>query len=296
MRRFLIFLGVACFVLPLLLLTIFNDDLTPRKIPSSSLDANITNYRSPIPPLIHQNYFFSEGTPRKRYRPSKYQLSWQTSHFAYSFYSDAAAITLLRQHLPEYLPTFLALPIPILRTDFFKYAVLYILGGFYSDLDVDLVHPLPWPELQDHDAKMIVGIEGDNTVTGLCRGLQFESWTIASVPKHPVLKCAMNKVRDGTADFIASWGPDSDIEEIIMDWTGPGLWTDCVTEYIGKEATDNLHRLAEPRQIKDVLVLPRKSLGSLDGEALDGQVRGKHYFQGLWKKKGWFGRFLERFN
>lgn len=223
-------------------------------------------------------------------------MSWQTSHFAYSFYTDAAAITLLKQHLPEYLPTFLALPTPILRTDFFKYAVLYVHGGIYSDLDVDLIHPLPWPELQAYDANMLVGIEGDNTLTGLCRGLQFESWTIASVPRHPILKCAMNRVREATNHFITSWGPESDIEEIIMDWTGPGLWTDCVTEYIRKEETENLHRLAEPRQIKDVLVLPRKSLGSLDGEGIDEQVRGKHYFQGLWKKKGWFGRMMERFN
>lgn len=295
-RRFLIFIGVLCILSPLVLLTLFNTDLTSRQIPRSVPNANVTNYRSPIPPFIHQNYFFGDRGKQTRYRPSKYQMSWQTSHFAYSFYSDAAAITLLKTHLPEYLPTFLALPTPILRTDFFKYAVLYVHGGIYSDLDVSLIHPLPWPELQEFDAKMVVGIEGDNTLTGLSRGLQFESWTIASVPRHAVLKCALNRVRDETTHFVASWTPESDIEKIIMDWTGPGIWTDCVTEYIGREATENLHRLSEPRQIKDVLILPRKSLGLLDGEEIDEQVRGKHYFQGLWKKKGWFGRMMERFN
>ena len=81
-----------------------------------------------------------------------------------------------------------------------------------------------------------------------------------------------------------------------MDWTGPGIWSDCVTEYIGEEERDKLHRITEPKQIKDILVLPRRSLGSLDGEEIGDEVRGKHFFQGLWKKKSWFGRMMERFN
>ena len=296
MRRFIIFIGLACIVSPLVLLAIFDYPGMYHEVPRSVLNANTTSYRSPIPPLIHQVYFFPEGTKHTQFRPSKYQMSWQTSHFAYTFYSDAAAITLFRNHLPEYLSTFLSLPTPILKTDFFKYAVLYVHGGIYSDLDVSLIHPLPWPELHEYDASMIVGIEGDNTLTGLSRGLQFESWTMASVPKHEVLLCSLNKVRDQTKHFGPLWTDTTDIEAIIMDWTGPGIWSDCITDYIGKDQTDRLHRLTEPRQIRDVLVLPRRSLGSLDGEEMGDDVRGKHFFQGLWKKKGWFGRMLEHWN
>jgi alpha 1,6-mannosyltransferase len=296
MKRFFIFIGAACLLTPLILLAIFDKSTTYRQIPRSVPDTNTTIYLSPIPPLIHQNFFFSDTAKHTRYRPSKYQMSWQTSQFAYTFYSDAAALTLLQNHLPEYLPTFLALPTPILKTDFFKYAVLYVHGGIYSDLDVSLIHPLPWPELQEYDASMLVGIEGDNTLTGLSRGLQFESWTIASVPKHRVLLCALNRVRDKTQVYAPIWSPLTNIEEIIMDWTGPGIWSDCVTEYIGEDERDKLHRITEPKQIKDVLVLPRRSLGSLDGEEIGDEVRGKHFFQGLWKKKGWFGRMMERWN
>jgi len=295
-KRFLIVVVASCIVTPFVYFTIFDTPGSYRQIAWSVADANTTNYRSPIPPLIHQNFFFGEGANPARYRPSKYQLSWQTSHFTYTFYSDAAALTLLRDHLPEYLPTFQALPTPILKTDFFKYAVLYVYGGIYSDLDVRLIHPLPWPELQEYDAAMIVGIEGDNTLTGLSRGLQFASWTIASVPRHAVLLCALNRVREQTKHFGPLWSSTIDIEEIIMDWTGPGIWSDCVTEYIGKEETERLHRLADSRLIRNVLVLPRRGLGLLDGEEFTDQVRGKHFFQGLWKKKSWFGRMLERWN
>jgi alpha 1,6-mannosyltransferase len=296
MKRFFIFIGASFLLTPLVLLALFDRATTYRQIPRSVPDANITNYRSPIPPLIHQNFFSADATKHIRYRPSKYQMSWQSSHFAYTFYSDETALNLFKNHLPEYLPTFVALPTPILKTDFFKYAVLYVHGGIYSDLDVSLIHPLPWPELQEYHAAMLVGIEGDNTLTGLSRGLQFESWTIASVPKHKVLSCALNRVRDKTELYAPSWSPHTNIEEIIMDWTGPGIWSDCVTEYIGEEERDKLHRITEPKQIKDILVLPRRSLGSLDGEEIGDEVRGKHFFQGLWKKKSWFGRMMERFN
>jgi len=296
MKRFFIFIAAAFFLIPLILLAIFDSHATYRQVPRSVPESSIISYRSPIPPFIHQNFFFAAGANPARYRPSKYQLSWQTSQFAYAFYTDAAALTLFKTHLPEFLPTFLSLPTPILKTDFFKYAVLYVYGGIYSDLDVSLIHPLPWPELQEYDASVIVGIEGDNTLTGLSRGLQFESWTIASVPKHKVLLCALKRVKDRTEFYIPKWTPHTNIEEIIMDWTGPGIWTDCVTDYIGENERDSLHRISQPKQIKDVLVLPRRSLGTLDGEEIDDTVRGKHYFQGLWKKKGWFGRMIERWN
>jgi alpha 1,6-mannosyltransferase len=288
-KQFFIIVGTAFILIPIALLTLFDAPGTYRPIPRSVGNGNTTNYRSPIPPLVHQVFFFPDGSRNIHFRPSKHQLSWQTSNFAYTFYSDVAALTLFQNHLPEYLSTFITLPLPILKTDFFKYAVLYVYGGIYSDLDVSLIHPLPWPELQKYNVSMIVGIEGDDTLTGLSRGLQFQSWTIASVPNHPVLSCALLKVRDQTKRFIPEWSPQTDIERIIMDWTGPGIWSDCIEEYIGSEETNRLHRLTIPRQIKDVLVLPRRSLSLLDGEELGDDVRGKHFFQGSWKKKSWFG-------
>ena len=297
-KRFFIFLGISVIITPLAFLAIFKTSSPYRQILRLDPDAEAVDagdYESPIPPLVHQVFFFPEGGKRQ-FRPTKYQITWQTSNFAYTFYSDAAALTLFRNHLPEFLPTFIALPTPILKTDIFKYAVLYVNGGIYSDLDVSLIKPLPWPEMHEYNTSMLVGIEGDNTVTGLSRGLQFESWTMASTPKHPILWCALTRIREQTKFFLSKWSDNTDIEGIIMDWTGPGIWSDCVTEYIGQDETDGLHRLAAPRQIKDVLVLPRRSFGSLDGETLGDDVRGKHFFQGLWKKKSWFGRLMEKWN
>jgi hypothetical protein len=118
MKRFFIFIAAAFFLIPFILLAIFDSHATYRQVPRSVPESSIISYRSPIPPFIHQNFFFAAGANPARYRPSKYQLSWQTSQFAYAFYTDAAALTLFKTHLPEFLPTFLSLPTPILKTDF----------------------------------------------------------------------------------------------------------------------------------------------------------------------------------
>src|SRR5437762_14292367 len=107
-RRFFKLIAAAFLLTQIVLLAI---SYAPyRQIPQSVPNTNTRNYRSPIPPLIHQVFLFPEGVRNTHYRPSKYQMSWQTSQFAYTFYSDAAALTLIRNHLPEYLSTFNALP------------------------------------------------------------------------------------------------------------------------------------------------------------------------------------------
>lgn len=54
--------------------------------------------------------------------------------------NDIAAF--FAQHYPEYLYVFNSFPLPIQRFDFFRYLVIYHLGGFYLDLDVYLARSL----------------------------------------------------------------------------------------------------------------------------------------------------------
>jgi len=44
-------------------------------------------------------------------------------------------------HRPEIMDTFLALPFPILKADFFRYLLLFNEGGIYFDLDVSCEGP-----------------------------------------------------------------------------------------------------------------------------------------------------------
>lgn len=110
---------------------------------------------------------------------------------------------------------------------------------------------------------------------------------------HPVTLCAIEHIVASSPDFLTRHVAENDIERYIMDWTGPGMWTDCVLKHVNahKPSTtnalveDTLHELAEPRRIHDTVILPRRAFAVLQGQAdsvKDG-VLVKHYFEGMWK-------------
>ena len=67
----------------------------------------------------------------------KWNPRWQ-----HNLWTDTACETLIGDHLPDFLPTYLAYPKGILRADIFRVAVLYIQGGVYADLDMECLRPL----------------------------------------------------------------------------------------------------------------------------------------------------------
>lgn len=122
--------------------------------------------------------------------------------------------------------------------------------------------------------------------------------TMAARAGHPVTLCAIEHIVATSPDFLKRHAAENDIERYIMDWTGPGMWTDCVLKHVNAhKSTDvkttveaGLHRLAGPRRIHDTVILPRKSFAILGGQAdsaKDG-VLVKHYFEGMWKTS-WTG-------
>ena len=139
--------------------------------------------RSSVPRLIHQNYFAPLNSPDERFKKlnpnshigefaSRQSFQWQRSSFGYRFYSESAAKTLLhslKDALPkdaefqveDYIRTWESLPRIILRADFWRYIVLYLYGGIYTDTDVELESPLPWQVLCDDTAWPGLNQEGD---------------------------------------------------------------------------------------------------------------------------------------
>ena len=75
-------------------------------------------------------------------------------------WTDAAMEDLVREHFPQYLEKYLALPKNIMRADLFRYMVLWVHGGLYSDLDVEFFKP--HDELVD-DCALLLSAETDDT-------------------------------------------------------------------------------------------------------------------------------------
>ncbi len=62
--------------------------------------------------------------------------------FEYLFFDDAQVEEFVDREFPKYRRVFDSFPFPIQRYDFFRYLVIYRLGGFYFDLDVYLASSL----------------------------------------------------------------------------------------------------------------------------------------------------------
>jgi hypothetical protein len=71
---------------------------------------------------------------------------------------------------------------PVERADIWRYAVVYMYGGIYADMDTIPTTPATaWPELQLPGEKLVVGWFHGPGAHELCQ------WTFAATPRHPAL-------------------------------------------------------------------------------------------------------------
>eukprot|EP00301_Raphidiophrys_heterophryoidea_P027085 c9478_g1_i3.p1 GENE.c9478_g1_i3~~c9478_g1_i3.p1 ORF type:complete len:230 (-),score=30.10 c9478_g1_i3:212-901(-) len=173
-----------------------------------------------------------------------------------------------------------------------RYLVLLKYGGVYSDVDVMCKVPiLHWQGIET--AEFVVGVERDHRGLsaasvksgGFSRSLQFCQWTMASAPGHPILQCAVDHVKANVEHRIASKGHNgrwSNLE--VLDVTGPGPWSDCVSRVTGV-AQDS--RVGRPGFIPpflgndNSLILPPFAFGRQPSSLFPKYVL--HGFGGSWR-------------
>ncbi|WWD21213.1 hypothetical protein CI109_105697 [Kwoniella shandongensis] len=150
---------------------------------------------------------------------------------------------------------------------------------------------------------------------GICQ------WTLSSAPNHPIFIDAARRVVNSTK-VVQEWetwkteeierleeekeeGWEKTVKELgeqgkdhamsVMEWTGPGLFTDSVMAYILARYNVTWHRLRgldHPLRIGDVLIMPITAFSP--GGERDFRAEGKdspqanveHDFRGSWKQEG----------
>lgn len=158
--------------------------------------------------------------------------------------------------IPEVMETYWMLPKQILRMDFLRYLQIFALGGTYGDIDTQCLKPIKkWAPFQVEGADpdkmktpigMTVGIEADAEIkmwmTTQSRRIQFTQWVFQAKKGHPLLLELIARIIEETrrkmmmAHMTHREGfTDS---QDVMDWTGPGIWTDTIFDYINNMATD----------------------------------------------------------
>lgn len=221
--------------------------------------------------------------------------------------------------VPDVAKAWNAMPKSILKADFFRYLILFARGGVYSDIDTTDLKPVDtWISNNEtimgkpNHAGLVVGIEADpdrpDWAEWYARRIQFCQWTIQAKKGHPMLRELIAKITEVTLDRLKKGqlnkilGKDAGGD--IMNWTGPGIWTDSVFEYMNNVMQPDLNYktkqyddvvtwklftgLQAPMVLEDVLVLPITSFSPDVGQmgahlSAHPMAYAKHMFLGSWK-------------
>lgn len=253
----------------------------------------------------------------------EHQKTWEDVNPDYRHYviSDPQCdvmVNRLFESIPDVVEAWNSMPKSILKADFFRYLILFARGGVYSDIDTRSLKPISlWVSAEStlyskpNNAGLVVGIEADpdrpDWNDWYARRIQFCQWTIQAKVGHPMLRDLIVKITELTLErkrngqLTSVLGKDGGGD--IMNWTGPGIFTDMVFEYMNGPFSDSVSPDGEPIQpiswqvftgmrvpilIDDVLILPITSFSPNVGQMGAGDISDKwayvhHLFSGSWK-------------
>lgn len=185
-----------------------------------------------IPKKLHFTYATKE-------LPARYQDNlkvWQQvcPDWEMCFYSDQDIYQLFEEYFPQYFEIVPKIPYGAMLADFFRYAILYVEGGLYSDIDTIPLKELP-KEWLNYEA--VLGYEYQpskfpdsfrhpwNEKEFLCQ------WTLLSKPGNFLFKEALEEAfrRLEKLEFQAKSIFDG------LHTAGPLLLTDVVLPYQRKK-------------------------------------------------------------
>lgn len=263
-----------------------------------------------FPAYIWQTWKWTPANGEFTYRQQ--EATWTEQHpgFIHEVITDQVALHLLRllyASVPEVLEAYDALPLAVLKADFFRYLILLARGGIYSDIDTFAIKSaLEWiPEQVPRSAiGLVIGIEADpdrpDWKDWYSRRIQFCQWTIQSKPGHPVLRDVVARVTQETLKRKRQGLLAGVVDKNVVEFTGPALWTDVIFEYFndarffdmdrspGEIDWQNFTGMERPKRVGDVVVLPITSfspgvqqMGAKDYD--DPMAFVKHDFEGTWK-------------
>ena len=151
--------------------------------------------------------------------------SWKqlNPEFRYEFQTDSDIDSFMEEHFDaKTVDVFRAFPLGVMRADMWRYAVLYVHGGIYADIDAECL--IPAKQWINSKAKLVIGLE--DSAASFCQ------WTIASVPGHPLLASVIDLVCERS-----SAGVDSSSPHFVHHYTGPSIWTDAIRSYLGAKGS-----------------------------------------------------------
>ena len=175
------------------------------------------------------------------------------SDHIYKLYSDEDIRTYVQGNFPEFLELFDSLENQVMRTDMWRYLVMYKEGGLYMDTDVTCVHPTSiwlnyfaegYARSQKHPSnstalmaqetsrkiRAMVGIENFEKKLGKVR-FNFLQWTMYAMPGHPIFLRTVEKIQRICQRRMFEGKCKTSSRESVIEITGPAVFSAAVREY-----------------------------------------------------------------
>ena len=189
-----------------------------------------------IPKIIHQTYSSSSLPPL--FKQCQTAIKKIYSEYTYTFHSDNDIENFMTKHFPEFKKNvFDKLPVKIMKIDVFRYCLMYVFGGIYSDMDYQVLnkfnfdpHTLVLPishtsNIQDTDYKA-------DFVLGNC--------FFASVPSHPFWAKLIDELTTNIDDVIKNFPKKKELskyKKYVLNTTGPNFLTQVYKAYFTNDTS-----------------------------------------------------------
>jgi len=122
--------------------------------------------------------------------------------------------------VPTLYETFSRMPIPVMKADAWRYAILWQKGGIYADVDVSSDGNVT-EYLRKHAAcKALIGLE---VREDWCQ------WVMAGVRRHPVFSRTLQLMRLRAIPGFNTTGP---VEDAVFFYTGPAMWSAAIEDVL----------------------------------------------------------------
>ncbi|ORZ41114.1 nucleotide-diphospho-sugar transferase [Catenaria anguillulae PL171] len=282
-------------------LAIYNLALSTRNSHMAQTQTRATKYTTTsIPPLVHMIWLGPTTPPATAYRCRD---EWQRKHPTWHvlFWDEPNATHVVRTHFAHLWPLYAALPKVVMRSDWLRYMLLSVFGGIYADVDACPLKPFDqWDMVkgQPDPAGVVVGVEMDTLRadwrTFANRAFQIASWTLVSVPGHPlwamILHDSVTRVQRLYNPRTNQWW--ANVTDEVCESTGPAVVTDVTLQgYMarwGDTSGRALHGMQDARRFGDAVLLPITSFAPHAADmgakgSWDVQAYVHHGFSGTWK-------------
>lgn len=189
-----------------------------------------------IPKIIHQTYKTKDLHPEIQKVVNG--LKEMNPDYEYRFYDDNDCINFIRNNYQDdTLDYFLRINpnYGSARADFFRYLLLYKVGGVYLDIKSTTIKPLNTSIMPNDEYILTHWFPGTPWIDELNYHLgEFQNWHVICVPNHPFLKKTIELIKKNIDNYNGETGKKS-----VLRNTGPFVYSTAILSLLDNYQTDN---------------------------------------------------------